>query len=455
MTTPMQTWSTIPGSYSRAALLVVIALAAPAAAFAQANVNYQAVNAFMFDRPSAARWMALADATIGMDDDGSAALSNPATLRLLVRGEIAVDSEFPSAFTPMISGGQIVRPALFGLPVVPASLQFTDQRIVSPPSGFAVSHIRFAYPTSRFTIAAFIRNSERDTRIDELDEFQTANPTQYNVSRAVFGGQVEGPVNPVNVSVGEYGGGASISVTRRLSVGAAVVFGVVDGSADIGGLAVDRVGRGVAERFAAVSNRETSVGYNVGVSFSPTSRVHLGVSHHQGNSSTWTITRDAAGLAGPLPQQARTARMQTPDWSGAGVGLRITETWRVLADVRIVRYSQTRDGLVALFLGVPDQFRVNDASELRVGTEYVVPFATSSIAVRAGLWRDPAHGLEYVGSDPAGGALLREVFTDRIGNRTHVTGGAGLSVGHFELSAAIDVADRYRTAAASAAFRFK
>jgi hypothetical protein len=36
-----------------------------------------------------------------------------------------------------------------------------------------------------------------------------------------------------------------------------------------------------------------------------------------------------------------------------------------------------------------------------------------------------------------------------------VTGGAGLSVGHFELSAAIDVADRYRTAAASAAFRFK
>jgi hypothetical protein len=440
---------------------IVAASAVPVAA--QVDVNYQAVSDITVPEPSTSRNLAMAGAGLAMGDDLSAAVLNPATLSQLVRGEITTDFTYPSIDVPIITGGTITRPSFGALPAAPGPMDITDHRLANSVDG--PSYFAFAYPTRRFTAAGYWRYVELGTPYPTgITEIATGNPpTRFTVqpvlATAAFSGGNDVGLGSAGVSRIELGVAVAVPIGAHLSAGFAAAGEGIDVST------VTQVGTGgrvVPAGFVVgvrtADNRRYEAAFTIGGAWQG-GRVHLGVAHHHGSSHEITTSINTAGGGGTIATiSAQTSVFHTPDWTGGGVGVRVSETLRVVADVRRVAYSQTTAGLAALIVQPAAAFRTADATEVRAGGEYVIPFqsaALRSFALRGGVWRDPSHALVYVGADPLTGSLLGALFTDRIGDRIHGTGGFGLTINRFEFNIAADIADRYRNISGSVVVRFK
>ena len=95
----------------------------------------------------------------------------------------------------------------------------------------------------------------------------------------------------------------------------------------------------------------------------------------------------------------------------------------------------------------------DDVVELRLGAEYLFP-TKIPIALRAGFWRDPAHGVKWNGplNDPnyVAEALLFPGSEDQ----NHYTIGAGLAWPRFQIDFAYDTSDTYKVGSISMVTRF-
>jgi long-chain fatty acid transport protein len=420
-------------------------LVLPPGATAQANVNYQFVNTIRGDDGArSARMMGIAGAGIGMADDASAALFNPAALRLLVHGEVAVDALFAGLSVPLVASGQLVRPGLGGVPIASVALQMQDRRLRGTDPFTSVG---FAYPAGRFAVSGYLR----------VVGNQEAAPHVFNEAPAGASNTfvlVEAPAVGVDERRVEFGFASAYSVRRGLSVGAAVALEDTDVSGGFFSISQTVQQTIRSEEVRLTSKMKFTPSYTIGGLWSPTSRVNIGAAFHKGSAEDHTVTRTVTLGAGTIADE-RPTTFRVPDWTGVGMGFRITETLRVAADVRRVAYSQQKQFLVDAMLGAPGDYELQDGTELRAGTEYVVPLKRTAVALRGGVWEEPAHSLRFMGNDPLAGPLLHELFAERIGRRVHGTAGAGLSVGRFELNVGADLASRYRRVGASTVIRFK
>jgi long-subunit fatty acid transport protein len=184
--------------------------------------------------------------------------------------------------------------------------------------------------------------------------------------------------------------------------------------------------------FMAPDVSESKVTWNAGVLFTPVSKLSLGAVYKKGSrfdfSTDFVVdvtdgveTVDIQRLVQPVP-------LRVPDVYGAGVALRPTESWTVLADWVRVRYSQAENGPTFLNIyqqaGEGGREPLEDADEFHIGTEYT--WAGSSdwlFAARAGLYTDPDHdGLGGVDSEQThftigGGFVVKNrVQVDLAGN---------------------------------------
>jgi hypothetical protein len=342
----------------------------------------------LFD-PSApdARGLALAGTGIGMPDDATAVITNPAALRLLVRTEIVASAGSRFLDLDLLRGE---------LPQVPSpdDVPFTSVRDGSYEVAGA-----FAYPGRRLGAGGFYRVRGGSYWFNSQTWFQ-------------------------------YGGSVAWSIRGDLSVGATLNIDQWTTSGTSGG-------------------EQLKPALHVGVSYSPSSRIHVGAVHRRG-----VVHTSATQIHDPatVEVQYREYSLNLPDVTGAGVGVRVTDRTRILADVSRTRYSQLEPGFAAELVPSGDvDVEVADSTELRLAIEQAIAVGNKALLLRGGVWREHAHPLTYLGADP----FWQAVFPPDDEPRVHLTVGIGFSGEYVGVSVGADLARDFTRMLATAAVRFR
>jgi long-subunit fatty acid transport protein len=424
-------------------------------AYAQVDYEVMASLQFNFSNPGA-RSLAMAGALTGAGDDATGAWTNPGGLTNITRPEVGVEFRGFDFSTPFVQGGRFNgTPFNEGIDRS-TGLVFGN----SENTTHSLSFVSAVVPKSRFAFAFYrteVANFETDLATDgaffENEGQRRAFP---------FAGNLD-------LKIANFGGSAAVRLTDQLSVGVGV--SLYDFELNSRGARFffvpltlpDRgffLGEAVRDdrSLAAGGNRigteliegdDSAVGINIGASLNPSDKLRIGASYRQGPKFDLSYTRldelDAVAAEGD-------SEFSVPDVIAVGVLLKPVEALNVAVDYRLVRYSQITKGLVSSRDGDPDDYVVDDGSEIRVAGEYLftnLPSPFSAIAIRGGLWRDPDHRIRYEGPFTTD-TVLYPAGEDEM----HFTGGAGVVFQNVQFDFGIDRSENVKTFSVSAVLRF-
>ena len=358
------------------AAVCTVQLLASAGAAAQTNERLYENLDFRFVTPGA-RAVGMGKTFVGLGDDATAAVSNPAGLSNLLEQEFSFE----------FSGTQLRhrRTGTLG----PGDLE-TFGDLVFTPSFFS-----YVLPLQRGTIS-FFRNSVQDFR----ESFQfgpRAVPRREAPEDGAFG--------EVAIDVESYGFGGAFVVNRFLSVGGSASLLTLDLASEA------RSGTPLNPR-NGTNTIDSGLRWSAaaGVLFKPLRTVGLGATYIQGarfpvrtrlfGTFLWTVNDPAGEII--LNGEERDLDYVVPSRYAVGASWRAHDTLTLLADVTRVRYSEqiTRNFLVVDFIDPaaqlsPGNFFLEDVTEIRAGAEYRVYGRPATMAFRAGMFTDPDHPLRF------------------------------------------------------------
>jgi long-subunit fatty acid transport protein len=396
---------------------VLVLLLLPSRLGAQTNERMYEDLDFRFVTPGA-RAVAMGKTFIGLADDATASVSNPAGLSNLL------EQEFSFEFT----GTKIKHQRFF--PSAAGELQTFGDTVVTP------SFFSYVIPIRRATISVFI-NSVQDYR----ESFEIG-------ARDIpsLGDFEDGSFGSLSAQVNSYGVGGAYVVNRYLSLGGSAMFQTLNMASEArSGTPFDpRNGTNTIDSDLAWSGLG-------GALFKPTPRIALGVTYNKG--TTFDLeTRLFGNFLFTYPTnpprredvnrtgEVREIKYVVPDRYSAGVSWRIRNDLTVLADVSHVKYSQqiTDKFLVADFqdpaAGLSaDNYYINDVVEMHAGAEWRWYGSRRTISFRGGVYSDPDHRLRFRSgsNDPTHPADPLSNFRFNTGRSTTdvgVTGGAGVTL---------------------------
>lgn len=431
-------------------LLFAFCVAAPGAA--QTNIESNAGIQLDFVNPGA-RSLALGGAFVGLADDATAALTNPAGLRFISRKEISAEGRHWGFNTPFTSGGRLAgNPTLKGIDQT-GGLTVGESR----ESTTGASFLSFVYPSARWALAAYRQ---------QLSDFRYAAESQGPFVQ--LQNSAEGRLFPyratLDLRIARYGVSGSHRIGDVLSVGAGVVLYDFSMSSDAQRFAFNRNSPELynAPNFSLAPVQQDSQhgrayrgAVNIGVTATPSSRVEFGAVYRQGAHFEVTTTDITGGRS-----VSSATTFSVPDIFAFGVALHPLDPLKVTLDYDRVRYSQIADHFVPFFAATPgfsaqsSDFKVDDANEVHVGVEYVLLNLSRPVAIRLGSWYDPDHAVRY---EPANSATADpyDLAVFRRGRSViHGTGGMGVVVGRVEIGAAGDFSARSKTVSVSTIVRF-
>ena len=421
--------------------LGVLFLPCPAAAQSSLQVPIQ----FDFLNPGA-RSLALGSAFVGLADDATAALVNPAGLIALSRPEISVEGRYRRLAQPFLLRGRLSGEKTGSGIDTESGPVFGEIADSSAGLGF----LSFVYPRGRFRAAAFRHEL---TRLEQ--EFSGQGVFQNHG----FENRDSALAAVRTLSIDTYG--ASAALERR---------GIWMG----GGLLVQKFSIGLEfDRFIfddfygppdprlnvlhlSQDGDDWGFGAVAGVMV-PVSIVKMGASYK------WQPRFDYSSFSGGLAgtQQRTFATFKVPDVFSVGVSAELSDAFLVTTEYTYVRHSQVFREYIEVLTRVGDtrtrmdRFAIDDAHEFHLGAEYLLPFPGRP-ALRGGFWFDPDHSLHYEPT-PAYDLLdeRMDVALSSGKDLWHGTIGTMVAVHpRVDLNAAYDYSSRSRVFSFSAAIRF-
>jgi long-subunit fatty acid transport protein len=427
---------------------------------ASAQVDYEIMASlqFNFSNPGA-RSLAMAGALTGAGDDATGAWTNPGGLTNITRPEVGVELRGFDFSTPFVFGGRFSgTPTGRGIDTINSLTKG-----ISNEQTHSLSFVSAVVPKDRFAFAFYrteVANFE--TAIQSNGAFYDA-PTGVacSLARPDRCARIRPANGSLDLQISNFGGSAAVRLSDQVSVGVGVSFYDfnIDSTNTRAAVRQNDLG-GVGDFFGApgtaisstefINGEDTAVGINVGASISPNDKFRIGASFRQGPKFDIDYHRnDSAGtlISGDSSQ------FKVPDVFAVGVLVKPMSSLNVTVDFRRIQYSQVTADLKAGFPGVdPNDYGIEDGSEIRAAGEYLftnLPAPISAIAVRGGVWRDPAHRITYSG-DFSSDTILYPDGKDE----THGTFGAGIVFEKFQLDVGFDRAESVKTFSVSAVLRF-
>ncbi len=335
-----------------------------------------------------ARSLGIAGAFLARTDDTTAAYINPAGLIHLRFNEIALEGRQRSQDVEVFDPN--------------------GGRTVLDSSGGGVSFAAVSYPLGRITLALFLHDLATLDVSTQGAGFQAAD---------------------LDLGIGSVGLAAGFKIMPWFRVGVALVgyrSNITGASIGLGGAS------------ETVTSEETELGYTLGYQLDLAEDWSLGFVFR--DAPGFDVTIESAG-------ETRIAEYVVPDIVGLGLGWQATHRLVASLDYNLVKYSAT----------LPDQsyeggrFVVPDARELRLGFEYTVWEYETSPAFRVGVWEEPAHRVRWKPSAKAPSESPRVEFPEGE-DEIHVSLGAGLVIGRFQIDVGADLADSSDTYSLSLVF---
>lgn len=408
---------------------------------------------------SGARTIGMGGAAVASVNDASATLANPAALVRLSKAEFRFDSNFrhleainsPGAANP--GTGESIR---LGLQVDETNQIDPALMALATPVGDGRTVIGLFYheflPYDRFvTVTDPISGgtAERHNVMFDLDEFG------FSIARSYYDGRLA------------IGLSASL-VTPSFLITAAQDRTPQPGSFD--SVAFTSYG----------SQTEQEPIWRLGLLYRPSETMAFGVNYTMTQNVEYTMTTanssstvDSAqqngcfgdANIGVLPDGTPTGNwicessLILPESLSIGFAYTPDEAWTLAIDVTRVDYSRIEEfhaayaypgGDVTVIQNYLD-FRAKEVIEVHLGLEYLTRFKHYPLALRAGYYFDPAHDIEYNGTD-----LTSRVIYPGGEDVQHFTAGVGMLFSEsLQVDLALDAADddSYRVAI-SFAYRY-
>ena len=200
-----------------------------------------------------------------------------------------------------------------------------------------------------------------------------------------------------------------------------------------------------------------SVTYGLGVKYTLNDRFSAGAVYKKGAKflSPTFIANDQTN--GEFVRVAETT-FHIPDVYGAGVSVHVTPDIILNADAVHVTYSHLADKFFSINQAIRDlgaPFEANNVTEIHIGGEYAFTgFKLTTPFIRAGLWRDPAHSVEFRGPVNSIETIADAILYPKGEKQTHYSIGGGLAWKNFQLDGAYDRSPHYRVGSLSFVARF-
>jgi len=397
-----------------------------------------------------ARSMGFGGAFVGLADDATAAIANPAGLAQLIKPEVSIEARHWSYSIPYSEGGRLENlPSGNGLDNTLGIRRATSEYNVS-----GISFLSFAFPTGNWTFALFRH---------ELANLEFFGETQGFFSGGTDCCQVREVDQRVwsDLEMVSWGLSTAYRISDRIDLGLGVAYN--DASMRTGAmqyLADDDTLESIfgpnsylPER-SVIGERSTSNDADWtltgGILWQLTESWSIGGVYRQGPEieiDVEAVAGEAVDLGVPPGSvffQVFGHPVEFPDTYGLGFAYR-APSGRLTISFQwdYIEYSS-----ISSSLQLDDQ-TIDDINTLHLGTEYVFLDSTPIIALRLGSWLEPDHQVRATIDDPYLRALLPPGDDD-----VHFSAGLGLAMQRFQVDFALDFADRVNTFSLSAIYNF-
>lgn len=425
-------------------LIFLLAFGMPRLAEAISNTETFGGFEFNFNNPGA-RATGMGGAFTGVADDATAVVSNPAGLLILQRPEISAEIKY-TRFTN--TTGAFTNTSSEGSAGIFHDRDFDDD--VLTPSFFSL-----VYPTKPVVVAAFAREL-----VNFKSDFQSEGVFLPSAGR-LFPVRSELEITALN-----FGAGAGINL-ERLHPLLPNLGGTIELSNGVVNSKLQRFSVAGVRFFqppdysesnvfstALVSGSDISYGYNVGLLWRPLKDLAIGAIYRRGPRFEMLQTIEDGPAAGAVrARRIFDFSLKVPDVYGGGVSYRLFERLTLAVDVLQVRYSQLRENFQIVFDRESvraAEYRLDDATEVHAGAEYVFFIREVPVAVRAGFFRDPDHKIRFTGEAESQRALFPGGK-----DQYHYTFGFGfVPIQGLQLDFAANLADRVKEFVLSTVYRF-
>jgi len=444
--------------------MLILALMAAAGALALAQHNNRSARdlQFRFGNPGA-RSMGFGGAFIGLADDATAPVANPAGMTRTNSRSFAFELSYSGQDHPIpFQSGRIQQTNIF-------EFDFDLQSGSAPQDEFSAPYLAAIFPRNQWRFGFYAHQQadiERRYNTESIlicdlgsafypDCENAPNPTRY-------------PPSTDTLDMEMINAGASLAgkLGRFVSLGASVFFSDLDYRADsiveypaVGGpVQVNQFARG----------DDSDWGFTLGLLARLNPTLSFGAVFKRQPEfdyrATLTKSRQLAGLA---PDFEAHARFKIPDSIGFGLTINPLETLTINLDVNRVFYSQITDELLDFTQvesgGQPVTQAMPDISEIHLGVEWTLPARRYPLSLRLGYWLEPYHAAvnnvedSQILEEPAETPFVRDIFfLNRFEeDRNHYAAGLGWVFGaKLQLDIAVDISEDSEAGVVSGIYRF-
>ncbi|MGA9341694.1 MAG: outer membrane protein transport protein [Rhodanobacteraceae bacterium] len=460
----------------RFAICAALALTA-VPAFALTDSETNASIPFSFSSPGA-RSLGMGGAFIGLADDATAAYTNPAGLTQPRQTEISAEVRHSSYSLPFVDGGTAV---IDSNGFDASGLHHSDANSSKNNLSFLsvlFPHDRWAVAFYRHEVLNYESNFASTGAIASFPEL-TLNDGNGNPICSPDVGTCQFALFPFaahsSLRIVNYGASAAWKINDQLSLGAGLSYYDFSISTTDTRLNVDSstgVSNGNPINMQVQHGNDSGIGASVGLRYQLTDQWSLGLVYRHAPSFSYKATNTGFNDDGTTVPVASLSSVDfnVPDSYGLGLSYRPAEALLVNLDVDRVRYSELSSGIQSLFRytdangnALPNDasnLRVSDGTEVHLGAEYT--FLTAHpVNLRAGIWHDPAHSLQYRGASGDGSTnqsqgqvALATLFSQGRGSQTHYAGGLGVAFSKFQVDFGFDLSADVDIYSLSGVFRF-
>jgi long-chain fatty acid transport protein len=432
--------------------IAVALLVMSGSAAAVTNDENNSTLPFSFSNPGA-RSLAMGGAFLGAADDATAAYTNPAGLtRLGLEQQVSIELRRTGYDTPYPSGGSFTTNPfnIGGVRYADASNDVNE-----------VSFISWVLPRDNWALALY-----RHQFLDYANSYRTGeiafNSPQFP-DTFIRAYQARADLEIVN-----YGVSFAYNLSDSLSLGLGLSYYDFDIATQ-----TDRFELGSTTE---VANRQTQrgsdndLGYTFGLLYRGSDRFSIGLSYRSAPKFDYRAQSTFFGLASPVLTADFNTRFKAPDMWGVGFSWRASDRLTLNLDVNRINYGNLSDGLDdAFFSGqfaelsdpvLLRQIRAKSVFEPRLGGEYVFDQMRFPLSLRAGVWYEELHKLQFVG-DPDSlnfpdrvGAYAERVLFSAGDDEVHASVGFGIAFPRFQLDFAYDASESRDTLSLSGVMRF-
>ena len=397
-----------------------------------------------------ARSMGFGGAFVGLADDATAAIANPAGLAQLIKPEVSIEMRHWSHSVPFTEGGRMENlPSGNGL-----DNTVGIRRATADYSTSGISFLSFAYPTGNWTFALF-RHQLADLEFLAETQGLFAGGTDCCQIR-----EIDLRVTS-DLEMVSWGLSTAYRLNDRLDLGISVVYNDVTMQTSgteylVNDNTIESIfgpnsylpERSVIGERSWIDDADWTL--SGGILWRLSNSWNIGGVYRQGPE----IMMDGEAFAGQaidlgVPPgsiffEADARAVEFPDSWGLGFAYRVPDGRLTVS----FQWDHVKYSSIAASLSLDDQ-TIDDVDTLHLGAEYVFIDSTPIIALRIGTWLEPDHQVRATIDDLYLQALLPPGDDD-----VHYSAGLGLATKRFQIDLAMDFADRVDTFSLSAIYNF-